>query len=113
MKETKLKLTWRVGDIPTGRWCSFETRDFPSAFYANGECAVMLRCSESYTAKSNIATDLEINIFIAFWKDGKFDWRKLKSPAASISEAKTRAVNFLISEKGQEVVHPNYKFITK
>lgn len=49
-----MKLKWKVGEKPTGRYRSFAKRGWPTAEYPCGKPAAFLRCDDSYTP-SNLA----------------------------------------------------------
>lgn len=43
-----VRLRWRVQDVPTGRWRSFDKRGWPTADYDNGETAAAIHCEDDY-----------------------------------------------------------------
>ncbi len=91
-----MKLKWKVGEAPTGRYRSFEKRGWPCADFADGRCAAMIQCDDSYVpAAAREGNHAPLSVYIADYSAGKsFKWRKLKLTAATLDEAKAIAANF-------------------
>lgn len=97
-----MKLKWRVSDVPTGRYRSFERRGWPSADFTNGDTAVGLYCKDEYRpADVKTGNHAEIVIRIADYSEPSnketgagFTWRQLKKRAATLAEAKELASKF-------------------
>jgi hypothetical protein len=98
------KLKWRVGDVPTGRYRSFEYRAWPSAEYENGDTAGFISCVEEYIP-TNVKTGNhpELSVYICFRKltneekkkHGLVWNRKLAKKFATLAEAKKGLQDFL------------------
>lgn len=98
----KLKLKWKVGAAPTGRYRSFETRSWPSAKHDDGRPAAYLDCDLPYKKSATTMDGVEITVRVADWSAPSntmtgegFTWRKLKRHAVSLAEAKLLAARFL------------------
>jgi hypothetical protein len=91
-----MKLEWRVGEAPTGRYRSFHHRGWPCAEFADGRNAAMIQCEDSYVpANARDGKHAPLFIYIADYSAGEsFKWRKLKMTAATLDEAKAIAANF-------------------
>lgn len=100
-----MKLKWQGSDVPTGRYRSFERRGWPTATIGDGIAMVRLLCDDGYIP-TNVKTGKhgEISIHIAFWHTdderhvqdvGAFRWVTLVKRAASLSDAKSIAQEFL------------------
>lgn len=106
----KITLKWRVDPEPTGRYCSFQKRGFPSADYPGERPAADIRCKESYVPSLHKdATNLELELFVAQYYVGEagnetFKWRRLKKRASSIKEAKEILAEFVNGPQRNSVV---------
>ena len=102
-----MKLIWRVGSIPTGRYRSFEKRLWPGASFnsVEGPAAASIDADESYnpcySKKDDVGFDLKIRVTIPT-DDNRFEWKTLKKRVRSIKEAK---------ELVQEFYEQNPKYI--
>jgi len=98
----KHKLKWRVAPVPTGRFCSFEGRGWPSADVGE-RIMVDLDCEDEYVpAKVRVGDHKPIKVLVAEWykKEERgdraaFEWRTLKKRAATLKEAKALAQDFV------------------
>lgn len=46
-----MKIKWKVDPAPTGLYRSFAHRGWPTAEFANGDNAALIRCDDDYTPK--------------------------------------------------------------
>jgi hypothetical protein len=98
-----LKLKWRVGTIPTGRYRSFEKRAWPSADYADGRIAAHITCEHSYRpsmVRDGIHSPLTVRVadysLPSNTTDNRgFTWVTLKGRFATLAEAKQAASTLL------------------
>ena len=93
-----MKIKWKVADVPSGLYRSFQTRDWPEACWDNEyqSPAAMLYCKDEYvpaTAKSGQHS--ELTIYIADYSVKPWKWRRFKKPANTLTEAKDRVAAFL------------------
>lgn len=110
-----MKLKWRVDPAPTGRYRSFSRRGWPSADYANGECAACIVSVNDveYTPANAKANDMQLKVKIACWyvckEDGvlTFKWRNSIAIYNSLAEAKAAASKLLDANKA--IRHPDYQ----
>lgn len=102
----KIKLKWKTGAAPTGRYRSFDSRPWPSASYADSDrAAAYISCTRSYTpalARNPVLHDgtlLELAVLIADYTPieggGSFKWRTLKRRFNTLEAAKDAALAFL------------------
>lgn len=92
-----MKLIWKVGEAPTGRYRSFFKRSWPLAYFdkAKNFPAASISHAESYTAALAKADDIgEIEIRVAIPKGTSWDWARLKARAKNLDEAKKLAADF-------------------
>lgn len=88
-----MKLKWKVGDKPTGRYRSFQKRSWPTAtFGTEGEMAAMIQADESYSAK--IAESTEVRLYVADHREKPWRWRKFKNSFPGVTKAKSVAEDF-------------------
>ncbi|AVO23000.1 hypothetical protein HWB57_gp172 [Erwinia phage vB_EamM-Bue1] len=103
---------WRVEPEATGRYRSFSQRGFPSAEYPNGNTCASIRCKDSYhPATHKDATNLDLEVWLAVYRqdtDG-WDWRRMKTRAASIAEAKKMVSDYLNGRNRNLVVPAIYR----
>ena len=98
-----LKLVWRVSAEPTGRYRSFDKRQWPFAYYATGEPAVMLLCADGYSAKEALTrmgspvpdNHAPIHIHVADHSQNPWQWRQAKYTYQSLQAAKAAALILL------------------
>lgn len=91
-----VKLTWRVSPAPTGRYRSFERREWPSAFYSNDRIAFAIRCEDEYVPR-NVRTGehAELTLLVAVYSDKSFDWKRGVVKYATLPELKAGAAALL------------------
>lgn len=108
-KKSPSKLTWRVGEKPTGRYKSFQKRSWPSAEYPDGKPAITLHQvdGDSYFPGLSEALTLEIRI-ADYWENG-FRWMTLKRRVVGVKQAKLVAQEFV--DKHYEVLRDNTRSI--
>lgn len=91
-----MKLVWKVKDVPTGTYRSFDRRGWPNAYYEtkDGQPAVQLLCEDEYRPDNvKSGNHKEITVCVAFYHPksdsrGAFTWRKVKRKAKTLKEAK-------------------------
>lgn len=106
-----IKLKWKVSEVPTGRYRSFEHRSWPSAYFQDDRPAVCIYGDVEYSGPRARATEgLQLTICIADWSKPSnpstgngFTWRTLKQRAISLAQAKEIAAAFL--ERYPNVTH--------
>ena len=92
MKHSKIK--WKVAEAPTGRYRSFFSRDWPHAYYENGDSCAFIKCDDSYRpADAKSGNHSELKLYIADWsistKEHKtFKWKVAVRRPATVAEAK-------------------------
>lgn len=104
----KIKLKWKVGAAPTGRFRSFDSRAWPSAYYDKTDrAACMITCTESYTPalgrdpapKKFGGGPLELIVRIADYTPieggSSWKWRSLTRRFDNLDAAKEAAEKFL------------------
>lgn len=96
-----IKLKWKVGEAPTGRFRSFYGRAWPMA-YVGDKCAAYIICSDDYSAKVvKECSHAPLKVQIADYRresntnGGAFRWRTLKGEHTSLDSAKKAAQDFL------------------
>lgn len=95
-----VKIVWKVGDEPTGRYRSFQHRSWPVAtFGRDGPMAAMLVPVEPMSYSPHIAETTELRIKVADYsmKDESFTWRRLKATVIGVTAAKELYLRFLAS----------------
>lgn len=89
---------WKVASEPTGRYRSFEKRDWPTAYWPNEKPAFKIYCDDAYTPRRARGESAhgELKVMVAHHKDeGGFEWKMLKKRAATLVEAKQLAEDFI------------------
>lgn len=106
----KITPKWRVEPEATGRYRSFCHRGFPSAEYPNGDTCASIRCKASYhPATHKDATNLDLEVWVAVYREGGWDWKRMKVRPNSIAEAKKQVSDFLNSDQRNKVVPLAYQ----
>lgn len=94
-------IKWRVSDTPVGRYCSFERREWPSAFYENGSLCAFITCEDEYVPSKIKNNDHALLILhIAHYGDhthGAWTMKRLKKQAISLKEAKDMVHLFIMN----------------
>ena len=98
-----IKLKWRVGTVPVGRYRSFEKRAWPSADYADGRPAAYIRCECAYHPRMvRDGSHPPLKVIIADYSNPSnktdncgFTWITLKSRCATLAEAKQAVIDIL------------------
>lgn len=114
MSKNNVKLVWRVSPPPTGRFRSFEQRQWPMATFhtKDGAPAASITAEngqeyEGRFSKGELGFNLVVRIRIPSRDDderakyGAFRWGTLKERATSVDGAKDIALRFY-------TVHPEY-----
>ena len=92
----KPKLKWRVAPAPSGMYRSFFKREWPSAEYADGKAAVNLSCADDYRpADARSGSHAPLTIHVADYSVSPWRWRTVQKRAATLAEAKLRALAVL------------------
>ena len=98
-----VKLRWRVQEMSTGRWRSFNKRGWPSADYPNDLPAVNIHCEDAYEPRNvDEGKHAPLTVMIADYSrpsnptTGKgFTWVKATKQFATLEEAKRGAERIL------------------
>lgn len=96
-----MKIKWKVGDKPTGRFSCFEHRGWPTAYYSNGDPAVMLVCEDPYVpSRIKVGNHAPINSYLANYgcdhaEHGAFKWVKVSKQFTTLKEAKAESLRLL------------------
>lgn len=93
-----MKLKWKIGEKPTGRYRSFQQRSWPSADYEDGTYAGCLFPVEprlSYHVR--IAETTELRVHIALHNTGSPGWGavRLKQTFVGVTAAKQALSDYL------------------
>lgn len=80
---------WKVSEPPTGRYRSFERREWPHAKYETGQPAAMLYSEDEYNP-SDAATGNHnpLTLRVADYSQTPFKWRKAKGQFSTLQQAK-------------------------
>lgn len=111
--QTKIKIIWKVGEVPTGKYRSFFTRSWPSASLENGDAIGLIECVDHYEpSKVQNGSHAELVLKIADRSNptpetGAFVWRKAKARFKSLNEAKSALVKIL--EKNPRLLGAKHK----
>lgn len=99
-----MKLIWRVGEEPTGRFRSFDRRAWPTAYYgsAEGKPAAFIYSDTSYSGsvvKSGRHEPLKVRVLHHNHPDNPESWKVvvLKAEFATLKDAKEAVAKFLES----------------
>ena len=94
-----VKIKWRVCPKATGRYASFNKRNWPHADWSNSRPAGFVHCVDSYTPARSRGEDshADLHVWVALYtKDGStFNNRRLKNRAKNLNEAKKLLQEFL------------------
>jgi len=97
-----IKIVWRVGEAPTGRYRSFERRSWPTAEYAESQkSAASISCEDEYRpANVKTGNHKELIVRVADWSPPEpggaaFRWRTAKQRCKTLEEAKALALTIL------------------
>ena len=101
----QIKLKWKIGDAPTGRYHSFFDRGWPSATI-NDRPIAAIYCVKGWGYTHHLAKSGDhppLTLSIADYSDpspekGAFVWRKVKGEFLTLDDAKKRAV-FIIANR--------------
>lgn len=105
----KFKLVWKVGTVPTGRYRSFQHRNWPQAFYDGdeGRLAVYITCEDAYrpaVVKTGQHKPLEVWVYdYSACKDSlqrERRTRKMNRKFTTLAEVKT-VMNKFLSEHSE------------
>lgn len=96
----KVRLKWKVGEPPIGRYRSFDKRGWPTAYYADDRPAAHIDCDDAYApSRVRAGAHGELSVRIAQYHHteaerkakGAFTWRTLKKKVKTLAEAKDLA----------------------
>jgi hypothetical protein len=97
-----MKLKWKVSEIPTGPYRSFDTRSWPSAEDEEGNSIAMILSDSEYVPK-NVKTGNHLPLSLCFAdysvdkvKEGAFKWKTLKRKFNTLKEVKKYMAEFVI-----------------
>ena len=94
MTNKKPKLKWKVAEKETGRYASFQRRNWPTATL-NGELAVQIDCVEDYSPyRARTGNHSELIVRVLDRRTGHH-WRKLVQRPKTLEEAKKLAQYFV------------------
>lgn len=99
-----MKIVWRVGEAPTGRYKAFSTRAWPFASFghADGRSAgrIFSVDGQQYRGEYSRAEDIGFNIRVGITvldDQGNWQWRNLVVCWRNINEAKDAVRRFYIA----------------
>lgn len=94
---TELKFKWRVREVPSGPFRSFQERGWPSA-EVDGKAAISLSSTASYEGVyyRGMRSPEPIRVHVADYRASRsFTWRTLRATAYTLKEAKALGEAFL------------------
>jgi hypothetical protein len=87
------RLKWRIGETPTGRYRSFESRAWPHAEGAAGAWYARIEADAAYEPR--VAETTELRVYVADRSTGgPFKWRRLKARPVGVKAAKELVAKF-------------------
>jgi len=100
-----IRLKWKVSEVPTGQWRSFEKRGWPFATYPDGSPAAYITCDDEYVP-ANIKTGNygELTVMVADWQnkddgDRCFSWRQAQRKVTTLGKAKALAAMIILQNR--------------
>ena len=96
-----MKIKWRVGSRPTGRYRSFEMRSWPSAEYEDGRYCASILCDDEYVpklAKSGNHKPLKLRL-AKYSESGSWTPVFSKKEFKTLKEAKEAVPGIIIRNK--------------
>lgn len=98
-----MKIKWKVGEEPTGRYRSFSKWLWPKAEYSDGEACAIIYCADSYApwrVRECNHAPLEVRIADHSMPSNPekklgFTWRVFKKKCATLAEAKELVASVL------------------
>lgn len=93
-----MKLRWKVGDIYTGRYRSFQKRHWPQAYWPNGQLAAALTCEDAYVPRhAKMGMHAPLEAYVYSYAEGAVKRRMmvLTTQYATLKEAKEHVTSFL------------------
>jgi hypothetical protein len=89
----EMKLYWKVSDIPTGPYRSFETRDWPTAYFDKEMClpAAHIYCDDEYKpSRIKTGNHAELRVRVTDWSviGQGFKWKTMAMRFKTLEEAK-------------------------
>lgn len=97
-----MKLYWKVSPAPTGKYKSFMSRGWPSAYSDKKETNIIanISCADDYIpANVKIGRHASLKIRLAIKNGTSFDWKTLKGEFLTLDQAKEAAESFYNSHK--------------
>lgn len=89
---------WKVSDPPSGRYHSFEKREWPRAHYETGEPAAMLHSEDEYNpADVKTGNHKPLTLRVADHSQTPWQWRKAKGQFSTLQQAKD-AFNSIVKQ---------------
>lgn len=95
MRKKGIKLKWRLGEKPTGRFKSFHKRGWPSAEYADGSPAASIAPEDNSGYWPNLAETTVLITRVADRAGHTFVWRRLTARPVGVKAAKLVAQEFI------------------
>lgn len=92
-----MKLKWKVGEKPTGRYRSFQNRAWPSAEYSTGDHAGHIGSvgDRSYHVSLTMTEELQVYVACRDQDKVRFTNRRLKGTFRGLDAAKAALQSFL------------------
>ena len=102
-----IKLKWKNGSRPTGRYRAFDTWAWPSGHYLNGKPAAIIYCDDSFSPlKAKSGEHKPLKLCVADYTVTPWKWRTVKKRYDTLDEAKAAALP-IIESNG--FMHPDYR----
>jgi hypothetical protein len=95
-----MKIKWKVSDIPTGRYRSFEKRAWPHAYYndKNESPMAMILCEDAYIpSEIKEGNHALLDLYVADHSIKPWKWRKTVRQFKTLKEAKAGLLRILKS----------------
>ncbi len=93
-----MRIKWKVGEAPTGRFRSFQHRSWPSAEYPSGELAGYIGCEDSYKfSLVETGRHSPLNVYVSVYSGKQHKNFRFKRQFATLAEAKAALEAFIVS----------------
>jgi hypothetical protein len=91
-----MKLKWRVQEVPTGRYRSFQRRGWPNATYPDGKLAASISCEDDYQPHNvKVGKHAPLKVRVCDYSVTPWCWRTLKGAFLTLGQAKAAAEDVL------------------
>lgn len=92
-----MKIKWKVSEVPTGMYRSFQQRAWPSAYYENGDPVAQILCADQYIPRDVTDGNHDpLTVLVADYSVTPWKWRKFKTHPATLAEAKAMVDRILV-----------------